>query len=99
MPRYKCRICNYEATTPRHVERYREPLRCADDCCDGPVSPVAQCVVCSAEIPAERLAILPDTVHCIRCVGKHGPKVVQDPAVVCSKASASGQNGFTREEP
>jgi len=56
------------------------------------------CTICSSEIPAERVEALPDTLYCVRCVEKHGPKRINDPSVICAKASASGQNGFTREE-
>ena len=38
---YKCRLSGYETTEPRFVRSYREPLRCYDYCCDGPVSPNA----------------------------------------------------------
>lgn len=52
------------------------------------------CIVCNAVIPAERIEILPNTVHCIKCVDKHGPKKVYDPNAICARASQSSQNGF-----
>jgi hypothetical protein len=57
-----------------------------------------KCISCDAEIPAERLNILPNTQHCVRCVDKHGPKVIHDPEVICAKPSLSNQNGFARED-
>ena len=53
------------------------------------------CSNCGESIPSERLELLPNTSHCIKCVDKHGPKKVWDPEVVCAKASPSGQNGWS----
>jgi hypothetical protein len=52
------------------------------------------CKHCGEAIPSERLEVLPDTEYCIKCVDKHGPKVVHDPHELCAKASVSCQNGF-----
>lgn len=53
------------------------------------------CIICSEPIPVERLEVLPDTIHCVKCVDKHGPKKIWDPEVVCAKSSPGGQNGFS----
>lgn len=53
------------------------------------------CQQCGDDIPVERLQLLPDTLYCVKCVDKHGPKKVWDPEVVCAKASLGGQNGFS----
>lgn len=56
---------------------------------------VKHCENCGEKIPAERLQVLPNTLYCVKCVDKHGPKKVWDPEVICAKASPGGQNGFS----
>lgn len=53
------------------------------------------CSACGQAIPLIRLYYMPDTRHCVLCADKHGPKRVNDPEVLCAKASPSGQNGFS----
>jgi hypothetical protein len=53
------------------------------------------CHACGDPITLIRLFYRPDTGHCVKCADKHGPQRVNDPEVLCAKASPSGQNGFS----
>jgi len=56
------------------------------------------CSHCGEPIPAERLECIPDTMYCVKCVDKHGPKKVWDPHEVCAQPSLSCQNGFAPKD-
>lgn len=56
------------------------------------------CEACGYHIPLARLEVLSNTIYCKNCVDNHGPKKVYDPETVCSKASQSSQNGFSRSD-
>ena len=52
-----------------------------------------KCVACGIDIPARRLAAVPGTKYCVKCVDAHDNKVV-DPEEVCDKSSVSARNGW-----
>ena len=53
------------------------------------------CKKCGEPIPKERLEVVPNTEHCIKCVDDNGPQKVYNPDEICAKASPSGQNGWS----
>lgn len=53
------------------------------------------CLACGIPIPLIRLYYIPTTKYCVGCADKHTPQRINDPEILCSKASPSGQNGFS----
>ena len=53
------------------------------------------CQACGEPIALLRLYYYSDSRCCVKCVDKHGPQRVNDPEVLCAKASPSGANGFS----
>jgi Prokaryotic dksA/traR C4-type zinc finger len=52
-----------------------------------------KCIDCGAEIPKERLELLPYTPYCVKCSERH-PPASADPNLVCARPSITVQNGF-----
>ncbi|MGC4002010.1 MAG: TraR/DksA C4-type zinc finger protein [Pirellulales bacterium] len=52
------------------------------------------CQICGAEIPPERLEILPDAVTCVAHSGEQAGER-HDPNEVCAKANVEGRKGFS----
>lgn len=59
---------------------------------------VVTCAVCKKVIPKARLEAVPGTPHCVKCAEKNPEPLRHDPNSVCSTGSASGRNGFARND-
>jgi RNA polymerase-binding transcription factor DksA len=51
-----------------------------------------KCADCGVDIPARRLAAVPDARYCVKCVDKHLEDF--DPEEICARSSVSARNGW-----
>lgn len=59
----------------------------------SPVPPTRFCAKCGIQIPHGRLEAVPNTIHCVKCVGDPAPP---DANLICAKSSESARNGFAK---
>lgn len=57
-----------------------------------------RCENCDEKIPQARLAAMPGTTFCVKCVDKFGPQVIIDPDSICAQPSVTGRNGFSKDD-